>query len=198
MSPLIETIKVYNNILQDLSYHNNRLNTARWELYGLDNKINIKDFVIIPELNSQKIYKCRVLYDKEFISFEFHEYIPKIVHNLKLVNCDELNYQYKFADRHVLDGIKDLYPEFDSIIFVKQGLITDCNFANLVFFDGKKWYTPKSVLLKGTKRQRYLDEGLIFESEIRVDDIKNFTSVRLINAMIDLDTSPDIAVQNIY
>ena len=66
-------------------------------------------------------------------------------------------------------------------------MITDTSIANIAFYDGEKWLTPKRPLLKGTTRARYLKSGLVIEKDIFVDDIKLFTKVALMNAMIDFD-----------
>ena len=198
MCLLIESLKLKNNLLQNVAYHNHRLNYSRKKLFESSNDLDINSYVEVPDLNPKQIYKCRIEYEKEFYSYNFHVYIPRIIRTLKLVNCDDLEYQFKYADRKELDRIKNLHPEVDTIIFVKNGYITDCTFANLVFLEGKCWYTPRTVLLEGTKRQFYLDKGQIVATDIRVADLSKFTSVRLINAMMDLDESPDIAVQNIF
>jgi len=57
--------------------------------------------------------------------------------------------------------------------------------------------TPDSCLLKGTRRSLLLDKGLIREERVTVSDIKKFTEARLINAMIDIDDSESIPVNNI-
>ena len=72
------------------------------------------------------------------------------------------------------------------MIFVKNGLVTDSSYANLVFFDGTEWVTPTTFLLNGTCRQRLLSERKIKERIIHATDIPSFTHIGLINAMIDL------------
>ena len=61
---------------------------------------------------------------------------------------------------------------------------------------GKRWFTPWSALLKGTIRTKLIERNLLYEEEIRVEDISSFESFKLINAMIEFD-SPEIEVSNI-
>jgi 4-amino-4-deoxychorismate lyase len=75
----------------------------------------------------------------------------------------------------------------DDILILQNGYLTDASYANLAFFDGKIWYTPRTPLLAGVRRQFLLDSGRIQTADIRKDDLPSFTSVSLINAMIDLD-----------
>jgi 4-amino-4-deoxychorismate lyase len=49
------------------------------------------------------------------------------------------------------------------------------------------WLTPKTPLLNGTTRQRLLDDGKIVEAEIKVHELRRFTKVALLNAMIGFD-----------
>jgi 4-amino-4-deoxychorismate lyase len=67
-----------------------------------------------------------------------------------------------------------------------------------LFFDGTNWYTPTAPLLKGTKRQYLLDEGIISEWEIREEDIPGYQKVGLINALIDFEEMPVIIVDRIF
>jgi 4-amino-4-deoxychorismate lyase len=60
------------------------------------------------------------------------------------------------------------------------------------------WFTPAFPLLKGTKRQYYLENGVILEKEIKISDLHQYKMARLINAMIDLDESDDIPVEHIF
>ena len=69
---------------------------------------------------------------------------------------------------------------------MKNNLVTDSYYANLAFYDGSNWLTPKSYLLPGVKRQYLLEMGLISEIEISLVDIQSFQKISLINAMLNL------------
>jgi 4-amino-4-deoxychorismate lyase len=198
MRPLLETIKVCNREILNINYHNERVNRSRFELVGVRNKWDIGKFIPIPKrLLENVIYKCRFIYYSEVISLEFIPYTIHKIETLGLVISNDLEYNHKFSDREKFEQLKQSRPGTDDIIIVKDKQITDCSFANLVFFDGTKWITPKNPLLKGTKRQKYLEEKVISEQIIAPEDLKQFSRLRLINAMIDLEESYDIPIKNI-
>jgi 4-amino-4-deoxychorismate lyase len=66
-----------------------------------------------------------------------------------------------------------------------------------VFTDGKQFVTPTTYLLPGTMRASLLASGDIIEAPISVDDIKKYTHITLINAMLPLHTMPLIPIENI-
>jgi 4-amino-4-deoxychorismate lyase len=65
-----------------------------------------------------------------------------------------------------------------------------------VFRKNNHWVTPWSALLKGTQRQKLLDQNIIQEDDIRLEDIRTFQSFKLINAMFEFD-GDEIDVSNI-
>ena len=117
-------------------------------------------------------------------------YIPyqkRVIRTLQPIQADHLDYALKYADRTELDRLFAQKGDADDILIVKNGLATDTSIANIAFFNGTKWLTPKHPLLKGTTRARLLDEKKIFESEIYIQDLDKFTDFALMNAMIDFD-----------
>ena len=102
-----------------------------------------------------------------------------------MVECNSIDYHLKYSDRSLLDSLFMLRGGSDDVIIVKNGLITDTLISNLIFLEGKDWYTPASPLLKGTCRNRLLAEGRLKEQDIRPADIRNFTGCKLISAMRD-------------
>ncbi len=61
----------------------------------------------------------------------------------------------------------------------------------------RNWYTPANPLLKGTKREYYIDHKMILQRDIKVTDLRMFKKARLINAMLDLEDGADILIDNI-
>jgi 4-amino-4-deoxychorismate lyase len=198
MSLLFESIRVVNYNLFNIEYHNARVNESRARLFSARDPWDLRSMIHFPELQPDIIYKCRFTYAEEKVSVEFQKYSRRTIHTLKLMDCPDLEYKFKYLDRFAFDRIKHECPGFDDVLIVQHGRITDSSFANIIFFDGVKWLTPSSALLKGTKRQKYLDNKVIFEEEIFADDLKRFSQARLINAMLDLEESPDIPVSNIF
>jgi 4-amino-4-deoxychorismate lyase len=85
----------------------------------------------------------------------------------------------------------------DDVIFIKNGYVTDASFANLVFFNGSSWITPATPLLRGTMRERLIHQGIITEQLITAENVLKMKSVKLINAMNDFDTAPEIPIERI-
>ncbi|MFO7368741.1 MAG: aminotransferase class IV [Bacteroidales bacterium] len=200
MYPLFTTIKLEKNRLLQLDFHNQRVNYTRNQLFGSTDTWNIADMIDIPELDADKIYRCRFLYNKNNFVTEFIPYQPRHITKLYLVHDDQIDYSFKYTDRSRLDALRRQIPNtLDSdVLIVKNGLITETSIANIAFSDGEKWYTPDSPLLKGTKRAFYLSNGTLTERKISPDDFSGFTSARLINALLDLDTGNDITMDNIH
>ena len=186
MSLLIETIKVNGKQFQNITFHNSRFNKARKELFGCDNLVDISEVVKMPANIDNETYKCTVTYGNEIKDATFQHYTIRRISSFKLVTDNTIDYSYKFLDRSSLSTLFNRKEECDEIIIVKNGFITDTSFSNLVFFDGKNWYTPSLPLLKGTKREKLLSERMIIESEIRTKDLIRFQKVGLINAMLEL------------
>jgi 4-amino-4-deoxychorismate lyase len=75
----------------------------------------------------------------------------------------------------------------EEIIVVKNNHITDTSYTNILFLKGKEWFTPTTYLLNGVMRQHLLHEKKIKETEITLQNIKEFSHFQLINAMNDFD-----------
>jgi 4-amino-4-deoxychorismate lyase len=183
---LLETIQVRDGQFQNIEYHNKRFNTARLELFGLDDFQTLENLIKIPSECSEGIFRCRVVYEKGIMETTFTPYIYKEIKNLKLVDIGDWEYSYKYADRSFMTNLLNENKDFDEVIMVKNGFITDCTIANLAFWDGVNWFTPSTPLLKGTKRQQLLDKQEVIEREIRVEDISEYEVVCLINALREL------------
>ena len=186
----LETIKALDGKLYNLEYHQWRLDSVLQSLN--DNKTyRLLDHLHPPE---EGLFRCRVVYDAQSILCEYFAYEKRSIKRLKLIYNDEINYEKKYENRQLLNTLFALKAECDDVLIVKSGLVTDTSIANLAFFDGEKWVTPKRPLLKGTTRERYLKSGKIVEADIFVDDLAGFKKMALMNAMIDFDI---IAQENI-
>jgi 4-amino-4-deoxychorismate lyase len=165
-------------------------------LFGVEDKLDLRDFIILPDGLDSGIYKCRIVYAQTVQQVELLPYIPKRIQTLRLVFNDTIQYEHKYLDRLYFDKLlQSAYA--DDILIVQHGLITDSSYANVVFYDGKNWVTPARPLLFGTKRQVLLERGVIQQREIACTDLNRFTHIALINAMLDLGDIPFISTENI-
>lgn len=196
MSRLIESIKVYNKKLYSIEYHNVRMNNSRAELFNSKDKIDLLKVILLPNDLSNELYKCRVIYSEKIISVDFQKYKKRKVDCLQIVHDDEITYSHKFEDRtkfekHLRES-KD-----DEILIIKNGLVADTSFSNVVFYDGTKYLTPSYPLLKGTKRAKLVAKGIIQEEEIGLNDIQKFKHFYLINALLDISEENKISIEKI-
>ena len=143
---------------------------------------------MIPVDLRKGLVKCRIVYGKTINSMDFELYTMRTIKSLCIVENDTIDYSYKYHNREVINNLFAQRNDCDDILIVKNSLITDTSFTNVVFKDSAGGlYTPTSALLSGTKRQKLLDSGIIKEKEIHIDEIKSFEGLYLINAMIDIE-----------
>lgn len=197
MCRLLETIQIKNGVPLQLEYHQRRFNNSRKMCFGHSEEISLTDLIRIPEELQQGVYRCRIIYDRENLEIEYVPYKYREIRSLKLVNAGDTDYRLKYADRSRLTGLFEQRGTCDDIIMVKDGCLTDSFAANLVFFDGHRWYTPDTPLLAGTQRARLLDAGDITEAGITTENFREFCKVGLINAFCDLGNMPVISMEDI-
>jgi 4-amino-4-deoxychorismate lyase len=187
MSLLLESIKITEGKIQNLSYHQDRIDRSRRALFGDVSKIDLSEYIEVPDHALRGVTKCRVVYDKLIRKIEFLNYVPKIVNALKLVDGTHIDYGFKYEDRSKLNLLFNLRGNCDDILMVKNGLVSDTSYCNILFYDGAEWLTPEVPLLAGTQRQHLLDLGKIKTEKITPNDLHNYHKFMLINAMLEFD-----------
>jgi 4-amino-4-deoxychorismate lyase len=183
----LETIKAVDGEIFHISFHQERYESVLKQ-FGIDEAQNLEQFIKPPEIG---LYKCRLTYDlsklPHRIEVTYHEYKKRDISSLKLVYDDKIEYALKSTCRDGLDALYAQRGECDDVLIVKNSLLTDTTIANIAFYDSNRWVTPALPLLKGTTRERLLRDGKIFEADIAVKDLKNFSKIALMNAMVDFD-----------
>ena len=180
MPLILETIKIENAEVFNLDYHQKRFDQTRRDLFHTNNRIDLSSLINIP---SNGLYRCRVVYDSHIQSITYIPYQPKSIQKLKVISSD-ISYAYKYADREFFNTLLKHYQYYDEIIIEKAGYITDCTIANLAFYNGERWLTPETPLLKGTMREKLLDENFLLPAAIKKEDLPHYSHVALMNAMI--------------
>lgn len=186
MSQFLETILILNGQWQNIEWHNSRFNKTRLIHFGIKQPLEIQNIITIPDTFKAGEVKCRLSYDREPGLAEFSDYNFKAVASLKIIHDDAIDYRFKDADRNRINLLHGKRGNCDDIIIIKNGCVSDSSYSNLVFSDGKDFFTPDSPLLPGTKREKYLSEGIIKTLNIKEADIRTFKEVHLINAFLDL------------
>lgn len=177
---LLETIKIEEGKIHNLSYHQARCDQSRLMLFGSTDSLDLSLIIDAPQTG---LYRCRILYERSLHSIEYIPYKPKEISTLRIVSST-IDYSFKYADRSDLEALLASNKDVDEVIIEKNGYLTDTTIANIAFYDGSQWLTPETPLLKGTMRAKLIDEGFLKTANIKREDLKNYTQVALMNAMI--------------
>ena len=186
MSRFIESIKIEDQKAFLLDLHQKRVNQT-FAYFGKEGSIDLAKIFKNLEHDEDGLYKLRIVYDldKKFTTQLIPYAIPEI-ENFQLVENNSYDYSFKFEDRKEFERMKTK-AKTEEIIVVKNNHITDTSYTNILFLKGKEWFTPTTYLLNGVMRQHLLHEKKIKETEITLQNIKEFSHFQLINAMNDFD-----------
>jgi 4-amino-4-deoxychorismate lyase len=192
MFRFIETIRFSGGKLLNLDRHFARIQASLGGSPEWDANALFSAAANLPD----NVFKVRVAYDHQVASVTTGLYTIRPVRSLKLVFNNDIVYDRKYEDRTELEKLFAQRDDCDDVLIVKNGLITDVSYANIVFRKGDQWITPASYLLNGIMRQYLLDTGRISEQKITPNDLGDFSAFKLINAML-LDEAPESEVLNI-
>jgi 4-amino-4-deoxychorismate lyase len=190
---LLETIKIEDGEIHNLSYHQNRCTKSRQTLFHSTDILDLASIINAPQTG---VYRCRILYAEKLHSIEYIPYTPKEIKRLKIVSSD-ITYSLKYANRDALNALLESNKDVDEVIIEKNGYLTDTTISNIAFFDGKQWLTPVKPLLEGTMRAKLIDEGFLHTKQIKKEDLQNYSQVALMNAMIGFKILNIDTIQNI-
>lgn len=186
MCRFVETIRLQNHELCNIALHQLRYeNTAR---RFFDSGYALEDIAKVVSQFSERsgVNKIRIVYDESGVVFTSCEpYTMKNIKTLRLVECNDIDYTYKYADRSELDKAMTMRGNCDNVVIVRNGLLTDTSYTNIALYDGKHWLTPAHPLLRGTALMRLLDEEKLVSADIKADDVRKFSRLAMFNAMID-------------
>ncbi len=192
---LIETMLVTNSNIKNFKYHLKRVeNTFKFFKW----KFNQKEWEKLKEKFTfkQKPLRVRVTYNQFGIKeIELFDIKKREFKKFKTIDIN-FNYSFKYKNRKNFENLYQKYPNFDEFILVKNGLITDTTISNLAFFTGKEWLSPKNPLLKGTVREKLLNEKKIKLTDIHKADLKYFKKIAMINAILGFREIEDFDIIN--
>jgi 4-amino-4-deoxychorismate lyase len=196
MFPLFESIRIEKGKAQLVEYHQERMERS---LHALGHKLefSLKDCIQKQDFDAKKTFKLRLSYNKKDYSIDIAEYKPQKIERLQIIEDNSIDYSLKYSNRTAINKLMMKRGSADDIIIVKNNEITDTSFSNLIFFDGKKWLTPKNPLLKGVMRKHLLEKGIIHEEIIHSEKISAFESFMLINAMLGFDIQRKLPISAI-
>jgi 4-amino-4-deoxychorismate lyase len=192
----IETIRLTDGQLFNLRFHNKRLNDTRYSHFGGKSEWDLTQLITVPEDFKEGLFKCRMTYGEQIEKIEFEPYQPRLVQRLRLINSNGIEYGSKYQNRASLNELFAQRGDADDVLIIKNGFVTDTSYANIVFWNGQQWITPDTFLLAGTQRARLLEEGIIVEQKIRAQEIPKYSHARLINSMLDFESTPPILLDS--
>lgn len=193
----LETIRLENGKFHFLSYHQQRMDRTRSHFYEEASPLLLSDYLSLPAKYYQGLYKIRIIYSDIIHEVTYQPYTPRPVSTLRVINADHLGYTFKYLDRSGIDALYEQRGESDDILMIKDGLLMDTSYANVILSDGQYWYTPAQPLMMGTCRARLLEQGEIIPADIYLAHLHEFKELRLINAMMNAEEGPRISVKNI-
>jgi len=193
MYPFFETIRYVNGVLENVSYHQARINRTVSALGG-ETSIQLNKTQIEGKFEKDIVYKIKCLYNLEgAYHIEKAVYHKKTIQTVSIHQAALEEYQYKYTNRNWLnEALKNAGT--DEMIILQNNMIKDGNYANLVFFNGSEWHTPLHPLLLGTHRARLIDQNKIIEKDITISDLSSYTKLKFINAMMLWEESPEIEI----
>ncbi|MBS1486521.1 MAG: aminotransferase class IV [Bacteroidetes bacterium] len=193
MCRFIESIRLYQGVVENLPYHQERVNRTFNFFSSTCQPVNLQTYLSSVQLPASGLHKIRIVYDAQIQLIQINPYEPKNIRSLKLTLAEKIPYNYKYEDRSSLAELYQLRRSCDDILIVQEGLITDTYFANVAFKRKDQWVTPHSYLLNGTQRQFLLDTKIIEEENISLNDLHRYEKIKLINSMLKFE-SPEMDV----
>jgi 4-amino-4-deoxychorismate lyase len=184
MFQFIESIKVEDQEIFLLEFHQKRVEQT-FAHFGKEGSLDLAKIYKHLEHDEDGLFKLRIVYDLDKkIRTQMIPYAIPEIQDFQSIENNTYDYSFKFEDRKELEKMK-MKSRAEEIIIIKNNHITDTSYSNLLFLKGKDWYTPSTYLLNGVQRQHLLKTKKIKETEINIQNIKQFSHFQLINAMND-------------
>jgi len=197
MCQLIETIRIENGVPSLLNFHQERMDRARKELFGIDKPCKLFNHLSALSLPQVGIWKFRVTYGVRIEKTEFESYQKKTIQSLQVVEANDLSYDHKFLQRDDINKLFNKRNQSDDILIIKNKMLTDTSYCNIALWDGKNWITPLHPLLKGVRRASLIRSGKIQTGDIFLNDLHYYQSVKLFNAMISFEEADEIQMSSV-
>lgn len=186
----IESIRVLDGQLCNLGAHIRRSSATLLYHYGVKNELPFGELFASAlaglEGDCSGIFKFRVVYGREVVSVSLEPYHMPASLSLKVVECNNIDYSFKYEDRSGLAELLQHKGDCDDILIVKDGMVTDTSYGNFVYELNGELCTPASPLLKGTRRELMLQEGLLMERDLPYGELCKCSAFYMINAMLNM------------
>jgi 4-amino-4-deoxychorismate lyase len=197
MSQFFESICVKDGIAENLYFHQARVNKTLNAFDASQHSIELTMIVQEMEFPRIGLFKLRISYDLNGnYKAVCNPYQYRQINHFALMDTKGRSYDFKFSNR---DWINEALIQSgkDEMMMHDGGLIKDCSYTNIVFYDGVHWFTPAAPLLEGTQRAKLIEEGVILPKALYVQDLPNFKKFKCINAMIGWEDAVEYKIESI-
>lgn len=194
MFPFFESIAILDGNARNLFYHQDRVNRTFKKFYPQSEPHHLEYLLHKTSLIDAPIVKIKFSYREDGYKIHQLPYSARIFKRFYLVTDNQIEYAYKYSDRKFLERHTGRLTPDEQILLIREGLITDSSFSNVIFYDGYRWLTPAKPLLEGTMRASLIADWKIHEEELIPGQLHLFKSFKLINAMLTLEESPEYPI----
>lgn len=178
-----ETIKIENGQALNLKWHQKRIDSTL-QHHSITPNFHLNDFFNTERLPAEGVYRLRIEYHATIVDHRISPYAPGALNTLKIVEANHLTYNFKSTDRTHLESLKLQRENCDDVLIVKNKLITDISYANIVFITERQFLSPIKPLLPGTQISLLAEQGIIHLCEIQPSDLKQFKGWIPVNALL--------------
>ncbi len=174
---LFETVRVSQFKPENLDFHLRRAQASTSN--GL--RFDLASVMGVPD---EGLYRVKIIYDEQgnFVEKQCFPYKKREIKSIRLLSSD-INYDRKYLDRSAIDSLFARRGDCDEVLVVKNGWVTDTSIANIAIRLKDSWFTPRIPLLKGTARERMIEQHQLQEKDISVVELLNAEKIALMNAM---------------
>lgn len=193
---LFESLAIEDGQILNLEWHEKRYHKSYLKAFGVEPSTNLLDGLDIT-IPAKGLYKLRVDYGISKKTHDIKSYTRTPIKSLRVIEHNTISYDMKYADRDTLNELFQQKENCQDVLIIKNDLVTDTTIGNIVFFDGKQWFTPRQPLLHGTQRAQLISNKTITEKDIHSSDIKHYKSFLVINAMRPFSADEQQAISGI-
>lgn len=192
-----EVFRIDDGHVPDITYNKARMK-ATGLAFGFDAPVPDVCDSDVPRCMRRGVVKGRILYGREIVEVSFSRYERKDIRSLMVVDGGAVDYSFKYADRSCLATLYAMRRFCDDVLIVKDGMVCDTSFCNILLDDGQRLVTPSTCLLPGTRRQALIDSGTVAVADVSVGELHRYRAVLLVNAMMGTDDCMSVPVGNIF
>lgn len=193
---LSEALAVRNGIILNPEGHEARYKRSYEEFYGHQPELGLLEGLKLT-LPPSGYYKMRIVYNESDKKVDIAPYTPITIKTLKIVEVSNFDYHIKYSDRSAINELLALRGEYDDILIINNGKLSDTSSGNIILFRNNEWFTPDSPLLEGTQRTQLLSQNIIQTAPITKDNLINYDYFQVINALRPFNINAISPVQNI-